>query len=445
MKEKNRPNILFILADDLGWGDVSYHGSINRTPNIDRLASRGIELDQHYVAPLCTPTRVSLLTGRYPGRFGTHATSPSNPPVLPDGYDTLAASLKEAGYETALFGKWHLGSDPQFCPNEYGFDTSYGSLAGGVDPYNHRYKRGQYSRTWHRDGELIEEEGHVTDLITREAVEWIESREEPWFCYVPYTAVHIPVDAPEGWLDEYEHETYSKDEGKDRAWKRYAAYASHMDQGVGQLIETLKRTCQLDETIVVFCGDNGAAGTGFYGGTGGEKYPGWSWETPGLGNNSPLRGEKGQFYEGGVRTPSIVSWPGTLRPRRIDYPLNIIDWAPTLLRLAQSEREDPRWDGLDLWPLLAGERAELGERSFFWNLRDEKFAARRGDWKLIADEGLSPENPELFNLRSDPYEQIDLSKKRPEIVKELLEEIDHEHQKDGDTVRDDVDQWSKWG
>ena len=143
----DKPNILFILADDLGWGDVSYHNSEIRTPNIDRLVQSGIELDQHYVCPMCTPTRAALMTGRHPGRFGRHATSPSNPPVLPDGYETIATSFRNCGYDTGLFGKWHLGSKPEFGPNHYGFNTSYGSLAGGVDPYNHRYKQGEYSFT----------------------------------------------------------------------------------------------------------------------------------------------------------------------------------------------------------------------------------------------------------------------------------------------------------
>ncbi len=131
----NQPNILFVLADDLGWADLSLHGSPIRTPNIDRLAADGIELEQHYVCPMCTPTRIAFLTGRHPGRFGAHATVPSNAPVLPDGYATLATVLQGRGYDTGLFGKWHLGSSPEFGPNNYGFDASYGSLAGGVDPY----------------------------------------------------------------------------------------------------------------------------------------------------------------------------------------------------------------------------------------------------------------------------------------------------------------------
>ena len=197
------PNVLFILADDLGWGDLSCHGSEIRTPNIDRLMAQGIELGQHYVQPMCTPTRASFLTGRYPSRFGPHATVPSNRPVLPEGYQTLASVLRDGGYDTGLFGKWHLGSKPEFGPKQFGFNASYGSLAGGVDPYNHRYRYGEYSFTWHRNGERVDENGHVTDLLANEAIDWMESRTTPWFCYVPFTAVHVPVKAPQQWLDRY--------------------------------------------------------------------------------------------------------------------------------------------------------------------------------------------------------------------------------------------------
>ena len=197
--EKNRPNIIIIVADDLGWADVGYHGSSIRTPNIDPLQSQGVELDFHYVAPMCTPTRAGLLTGRYWSRFGN--TKPSNERVLPWDTMTLARALKGAGYRTAISGKWHLGSKPEWGPRKFGFDQSYGSLAGGINPWNHLYKHGPYTRTWHRNDKLIEEEGHVTDLLTREAVRFIkEKKKDPFFLYVPFTAVHTPFDEPPKWL-----------------------------------------------------------------------------------------------------------------------------------------------------------------------------------------------------------------------------------------------------
>jgi arylsulfatase A-like enzyme len=193
------PNIVFIIADDFGWADVAFHGGNAPTPNLDRLAADGVELTQHYVYPVCSPTRAALLSGRYATRFGV--TSPQNPRAFRWDTVTLANALKSVGYDTALCGKWHLGSKPEWGPQKFGFDHSYGSFAGGVGPWDHRYKEGEFSQTWHRNAQLIEEKGHVTDLIAREAVQWIESRTtKPFFLYVPFTAVHLPVKEPDEWL-----------------------------------------------------------------------------------------------------------------------------------------------------------------------------------------------------------------------------------------------------
>jgi arylsulfatase A-like enzyme len=437
MATNDKPNILFILADDLGWGDVSYHDSIIRTPSIDRLAASGVELDQHYVCPMCTPTRVSFLTGRYPGRFGRHATVPSNPPVLPDGYETLATSLRNCGYDTALFGKWHLGSSPQYGPNHYGFNTAYGSLAGGVDPYNHRYKKGEFSITWHHNGKFVEERGHVTDLILREALQWIETRESPWFCYVPFTAVHIPAKAPQPWLDKYEFETYDDDPLRDRSFKKYAAYASHMDYAVGQLVEALVCMCQRENTIIVFSSDNGAISDYPVHST--DQYPGWQEDTPRLGSNTPLRGQKAQVYEGGVRTPTLISWPSVLTPGKCEHPMQIVDWMPTFTRLVgYTPEHNPQWDGVDVWSLLTGERQEIENRSIFWNFRGTEFGMRQGGWKLITSEPIDPQKSELFNLDSDLYETQDVARDNPEIVRRLLDMIARERELDGGSKRSDV-------
>ncbi|MBT3342242.1 MAG: sulfatase-like hydrolase/transferase [Gemmatimonadetes bacterium] len=284
-----QPNILYILADDLGWADVGFHGAPIRTPVLDRLATESVELTGHYVCPMCTPTRASLLTGRHPSRFGAHATVPSNAPVLPDGYATLATVLRDAGYETGLFGKWHLGSSPRFGPNGFGFDRAYGSLAGGVDPYNHFYKRGEYSVTWHSDGTLVEETGHVTDLIAREAVEWIESRQGgPWFCYVPFTAVHVPIKPTQESVAQYDGVVFDEDPLRDASFRKYAAYTSHMDAAIGRLLEALERTCERENTIVIFGSDNGGINDCPLHGT--DTYPGWQEEYPRLGSNLPYRG-----------------------------------------------------------------------------------------------------------------------------------------------------------
>ena len=437
MSTTESPNILYILADDLGWGDVSCHGSDIRTPNIDRLAQSGVELDQHYVCPMCTPSRACLLTGRHPGRFGRHATTPTNLPVLPDGYETLATSLRNCGYDTGLFGKWHLGSNAEYGPNHFGFNTSYGSLAGGIDPYLHRYKEGEYSHTWHRNEELIEERGHVTDLIAAQVVEWIGTRNGPWFCYVPFTAVHTPVKAPQEWIDRYEGRSYDPDPARDRSFKVYAAYASHMDCAVGQFIEALARMCQRDDTIVVFASDNGAIPSDPLHDT--DKYPGRHEEMPRLGSNLPLRGQKAQMYEGGIRTPAVISWPGTLGPATLTHPIHIVDWMPTFTKLLGYEpANDPQWDGVDIWPLLTGEVAAIEDRPIFWNFAGRSYGVRSGPWKLITDAELAPDKTELYSLEDDPYEERDVTAQNPGLVATLLEMIAEDRKRDGRSKRDDV-------
>ncbi|MEC7408414.1 MAG: sulfatase-like hydrolase/transferase, partial [Planctomycetota bacterium] len=186
--ENSKPNIIFILTDDLGWGDVGFHGGDAETPHLDQLASEGVELTSHYVAPVCSPTRTGLLTGRNWTRFGV--TTPTNTLAIPLTTITLPRLLAEQGYDTCLIGKWHLGSLPKWGPNHFGFNHSYGSLAGGVSPWSHGYKQGIYRPTWHRNEELIQEGGHVTDLLTEEAIDWIgKRRDRPFFMYLPYTAV----------------------------------------------------------------------------------------------------------------------------------------------------------------------------------------------------------------------------------------------------------------
>ncbi|MCA9080488.1 MAG: sulfatase-like hydrolase/transferase, partial [Planctomycetaceae bacterium] len=198
--DPQRPNIVFIMADDLGWGDIEQHGGNVPTPHLQRLASAGLELTQHYVAPVCSPTRTGLMTGRCWSRFGV--TTPTNSRALPWDTVTLPRALQEQGYATLLAGKWHLGSLPECGPNHFGFDHAYGSLAGGISPWNHRYKQGPFTVTWHRNEELIEEQGHVTDLLTKEAIQWIKQQDGSFFAYIPFTAVHLPLKEPQAWLDK---------------------------------------------------------------------------------------------------------------------------------------------------------------------------------------------------------------------------------------------------
>ena len=194
----DQPNVIIILTDDQGWGDVGYNNPKVYTPNIDKLANSGALFTNHYVMAQCTPTRAALMTGRYPSRFGPHATAASTKPAFPKGTPTIASMLKSQGYDTCLSGKWHLGSSPDHGPNYFGFDQSYGCLSGAVGNYNHGYRKGPLFHTWHRNHELIEgsENGvHTTQLITDDAIRFIrEKRDNPFFLYLPYTAVHTPLD-----------------------------------------------------------------------------------------------------------------------------------------------------------------------------------------------------------------------------------------------------------
>jgi arylsulfatase A-like enzyme len=225
-----KPNILLIVADDLGWGDVGWHGGFAKTPVLDQLVKDGVELDQHYVQPVCTPTRAALLSGRYPGRFGPQALAPSNRRAMPLGTLTLASMLKSCGYHTHQAGKWHLGARVEWIPNVYGFDTSYGTLTGAADPWTHKYRRGNpYEDTWHRDGKFFHEAGNATELVAAEALRRIQANKTPWFLYVPFHAVHTPVDSPDEFKRLYDGVKFHDDPARQNSRLRMAAMVSQVD------------------------------------------------------------------------------------------------------------------------------------------------------------------------------------------------------------------------
>jgi len=405
-----KPNIVLIMADDLGYGDVGWHGGPYKTPHLDKLAKQSIRLEQHYSLPVCSPTRSALLSGRFNSRFG--CTNPTNDRVFPFDTITLAVALKSVGYETALVGKWHLGSKTEWGPQKYGFDHSYGSLAGGVTSYSHLYKTGEFSRTWQRDGKLIEEEGHVTDLLTKDAVQFIEKkRSGPFFLYVPYTAVHLPIDEPNEWLALYAKEP-------ELGVRQYGACVSHLDDGVGKVLAAIDRSGVRENTIVLFISDNGGAtnvqnnDTNYAGTHPAFKIP---------ARNGPLRGMKGTVYEGGIRTPGIISWPGHLKPRDEHSPIHVADWFPTFAAVAgYKPKADLKWDGANRWPVLSGS-AKPEPRVLYWlGPNGNSLALRKGDMVLIRQKKKADE---LYDLASDPTQKTDLAAKHPETVKELGETL----------------------
>ncbi|MEX0715304.1 MAG: sulfatase-like hydrolase/transferase [Planctomycetaceae bacterium] len=405
-----KPNILFLVADDLGWNDVGYHNPEIRTPHIDRLMKEGVELDQHYVMPQCTPTRVALLTGRYPSRFGNHCTQASNDQAAPVGTPMLSSVLKKHGYETAIMGKWHLGSKPEWGPQHYGFDHSYGAFAGAVGVYDHRYRLNTpYAKTWHRNHEYLEEEGHRDDLIAREAVGWIEKkRDAPFFLYMPFFAVHTPIAEPEEW-----HEKNAHIERPDR--RAYAAAITHLDHLIGELIAALDRGGQRENTLIVFTSDNG--GLINYGG---GAYPAPDPALRNFSSNEPLRGQKGQTYEGGMRVPAFVHWKGTLKPGKAAAPLHVVDWTPTLTKLVGAETKDViDGDGRDIWPIVTGEETDPAPRTLYWvwGANRERVALRHGDWKIVRNG--RDRDLELFHLATDPNEERDRAADEPETLGKL--------------------------
>jgi arylsulfatase A-like enzyme len=408
-----RPNILVIIPDDLGWSDVGYHGSVVKTPNIDKLAETGIRLEQHYVMPTCTPTRVSLMTGKYPSRYGI--TGPDYGEVIDLGDPTLASVLKENGYFTAIAGKWHMGSPP-YTPLKYGFQSSYGYFDGQIDPYTHEYKTETEltgRESWHRNDEYLEEEGHVTDLLTAEAIRVIEEdREEPFFLYLAHHVPHFPLDEPDEWLSLYDNP------GMHPSRKLFAASVSHMDAGIGKILDALERTGKGENTLILFLSDNG----GQHSWHSNTEYRGKYADKPHsvLGNNYPLRGWKGDLYEGGIRVPAIANWPGRLEPGVANFPIHMSDWLPTICHLTGIEKvlENGNLDGKNIWPILTGGQQMEEKRTIYWKT-NQTYAVREGNWKLLVHRKSG--QTELFNLENDFRETRDLSSINPEKTRYLLD------------------------
>jgi arylsulfatase A-like enzyme len=422
------PNIVFIMADDLGWADVAFHGGAAPTPNLDALVRDGRELIQHYVAPVCSPTRTGLLTGRCWSRFGV--TSPQNERALPWDTTTLPKALKSVGYETCLTGKWHLGSLQAQGPNHFGFDHSYGSLAGGVSPWNHRYKQGPFTNTWHRNEKLIDELGHVTDLIAAEAIQWLGKRtEQPFFLYVPFTAVHLPVKEPAEWVERVPEKIQGD------VARHYAASVMHLDDAVGRIVAAVKKHLRGANTLIVFTSDNGGSTAE----NNDLKYPDDNCPSGKLvGNNRPWRGQKGDLYEGGTRVPTVIHWPQKIAVGKTDSPVQIIDWMPTLCALAGYRgTDDLKWDGVDLSPMLLRQE-KLAARSLYsvapgWRSR----SLRSGNWKLIVYGTGEAQKIELFDLVADPAESKTLAESQPENVASLLEQLKAISARDKDALPKD--------
>lgn len=427
------PNIVIILADDLGWRDVGYYGSEIRTPVIDRLASEGITLNRFYAQPTCSPTRAALMTGKSPLRLGIVNPLPKNTSTgLPLSERTLADQLGAAGYQTALVGKWHLGGrNLAYHPNRRGFDHFYGHVTGGVGYYD-KVHGGGYD--WQRNGETLREDGYTTHLIANEAVRLIEARdpERPLFLYAAFGAPHLPNEAPEAAIEAYR----SIEDEKRRI---HAAMVSELDTAIGTIYRALEVAGIENNTLIWFMSDNG----GLIANNPVRHVPdpffarlvesAMSIETnpqsidfirinlrDGRSDNRPFKGGKGAVSEGGVRVPSFIYWPSQFEPSDHNHMVTVQDVMPTLLRMTGRSEMEADFDGRNLFEALKTNMpAPPMDYIIKSTLMSDAAAIYRYPYKLVED----PKSLRLYDLASDPLEQRNLARDYPDLIMQLADEL----------------------
>ena len=418
----DRPNVVLIVADDLGWNAVGYHDGFAQTPHIDRIAREGVVLEHFYVSPMCSPTRAGLMTGRYPIRFGMARTvvRPWEDAGLPPAELTLAERLGDAGYEhRGAFGKWHLGHlRPDWHPLMQGFTEFKGHYNGAEDYWTHR-REGELD--WHVGDEPLEEEGYQTDLVGTAACDFIRRHaeaDEPFFAYVPFMAPHDPFQVPEDRIVPLENEDdEAAGDGRQRK-RRLAAMISVLDDNIGRILTTLDETGVRGNTLIVFMSDNG--------GVGGIE-----------GNNTPLRGNKLTTWEGGIRVPAAVWWPGHVEGgRTVDGYLSNLDVLPTVLAAVGSPIEDAV-DGINALPILEGDAPVPPRELYAYHGQDgperEWLSLHSEDgWKLLIrgpdirrEDAWRTDRHEvaLFRILDDPNETQDLAAERPDVVQRLGDKL----------------------
>ncbi|MDD9268558.1 sulfatase-like hydrolase/transferase [Paenibacillus sp. GCM10023248] len=421
-----RPNVIIFYCDDLGYGDLGCYGSdAMKTPHLDRLAGEGIRFTNWYSnSPVCSPSRASLLTGKYPARAGiSHILGGKRGTKgLPLEQKTLAAALKTQGYRTAIFGKWHLGASAAYGPNAHGFDQFYGFRAGCIDYYSHIFYWEQSSGVnpvhdlWQNETEVWENGQYMTEVITRETVAFIDdaSDQEPYFLYVAYNAPHYPMHAPKAYIDRF------PDLPPDR--RIMAAMIAAVDDGVGEIVEALKRRGVFDDTIIFFSSDNGPS----------TEARNWLDGTEDLyygGSAGRFRGHKASLFEGGIREPAILSYPAGLaacKGQSNDEVCAMMDIFPTMLELTGTNPGDYDLDGSSLCATLRG-AAPGPHRQLFWEYGDQ-LAVREGKWKLVLNGKLdfsrtAADPVHLSDLEQDSGERVNLAEQFPDIARRLEEDV----------------------
>ena len=417
-----RPNFVVFMTDDQGYGDLSCMGNTDfRTPNIDAVAEQGARFTNWYSgSPVCSPSRASLLTGRYPGNAGVRAILAGHRKAtgLTAQAPTIAAAVKELGYQTAIVGKWHLGLQEQSRPNQNGFDYFYGFMAGCIDYYSHIFywsmadgKTDPTHDLWENDHEFYDNGKYFTEMVTDKAVEKIRQmnrEEEPFFLYVAYNAPHYPMHAPRKYLDRFPELPADR--------RIMAAMLSAVDDGVGQIVDELKRQGILEDTVIFFQSDNGPSreSRNWMDGRGDPYYGG----KPG-----GLKGHKFSLFEGGIRVPGIFCWPGHIPGGQvIDEPCAAMDVFPTLLTMAGGDPSKYELDGMDISDVLM-HSAPSPHEELYWEM-EQQTAIRQGKYKLVLNGQLVESEPAqapvfLSDLSVDPGETVNLAEKMPELTQEL--------------------------
>ena len=426
VRADTHPNVLVILADDLGWNDVGYHGSEIRTPRLDALAEEGVVLDRFYAQPSCSPTRAALMTGKSPLSLGILSPlSKLNPTGLPLERRLLPEYFQMAGYQTAMVGKWHLGfRETPYLPTSRGFEHFYGNVTGGIGYWDHVHGGGL---DWQRNGESLREEGYATRLTANEAVRLIKSRDRshPMFLYAAFNAPHLPNEAPEQVI-----ETYAGIEDSRR--RVHAAMVTELDTAIGRLIDTLEAEGILENTLVWFMSDNGGLNSSFASDRmfdfaslldrwfEGREVPITALEfvrvnvLQGGSDNRPFRKAKQSIYEGGVRVPSLIYWKGQLTQFKTEKMVTVQDVLPTLLAVIDEDASAEDFDGISQWPLIA-EEADKDAPAYITHGMDGE-AIYRFPWKMLS---LSSGGVELYNLEEDPTEKNNLAPARAELVSSM--------------------------
>jgi len=397
----DRPNILLIVGDDMGYADVGFHGCKDiPTPHLDALAAAGVRCTQGYVTgPYCSPTRAALLTGRQQNRFG-HEYNPNGNNGLPLSETTLPERLAKAGYVTGMVGKWHLGAKPEHTPTRRGFSEFFGFLGGAHSYFN----KGSILR----GTEPVKEMDYTTDAFGREASAFVQAhKDKPWFLYLAFNAVHTPMDATDARLAKFAAIA-------DKKRRTYAAMMSALDDNVGRVRQALKESGQAERTIILFISDNGG--------------PTMNGTTTNGSSNAPLRGSKRTTLEGGIRVPFLIAWPGQLKPAVYDFPVVQLDLHATALAAAGvNVGPEAKLEGVDLLPHFSGSKKEAPHDALYWRF-GAQMAIREGDWKLVRYDGNADTNNgkappvsavKLYDLSKDIHEDRDLSAEQPEKVKQL--------------------------